>query len=377
MPPAWADPCNGHHVHEQVRGRCPIEIVAANRVVNGARRAATVGGVLPVALQDTISTSDMAFLNVVDHSVDIEFDFTGATVAQLFEAAKSGVVNPGDVMAELGGRIPTADAAVQSTLGHTISAIENLVKVGHIVKNSATISGNMLRLWACTTKKMKKLTGPIVVVEANTLTLTDDTDMTQHKSRLSVDRLTSEPLFDAAVYQWALIAHSVGLLPMEISAHFIFEVAFLIRIKHGESFWTAQEYFIACLDLLDLKKVKVSAVPNFDRSVMLSDARRFGEQFAAKHGRPAPALGEPSSTEKKPWNGEYQPADKTSIQPCPYFNKGLQAHDSKHLTAAGKCVFRHVCSKWVTDKGPGGRCESADHSWAKCNNPNKSDTKQQ
>mgnify|MGYP001446078534 CR=1 FL=1 len=89
MPPAWADPCNGHFTHDLARGKCPIEIAAANRVVNGGRRTATLGGILPNSLQDAVTTNDLAYLNTVDHTVDVGFDFGNATIQGLFDAAKS------------------------------------------------------------------------------------------------------------------------------------------------------------------------------------------------------------------------------------------------------------------------------------------------
>lgn len=369
MPPAWVDPCNGHFTHELVRGKCPLEIVAANRVANGGRRSASVGGVLPTNLRDSVSLADLAYLNVVDHSVDTGFDLVAATIQEVFDAAKSGVVAAGDAMAELGGRIPGADAATQSTLGHIISALENLVKVGHIIKNPSQVCGNLLRLWSCTTKKMKRLSGPIVVVEGNSLTL-DGHDGDPDKGRtakFSVDRMSTEHLFDACIYQWSLLAHTLGIMAFEVSSSFVFDSVHMLRVRHGETFWTAQEYFIACLDLLDQKKVKADKVPNHDRSVMLADARRFGEMFCSKATGAGPSE---SPGESKKWNGEFQPSDRTKVAPCPYFNNGKE-HDPKHLTSTGKCVFRHVCNHWVSDKGTSGRCEASDHSWPKCNNPHK------
>ena len=225
---------------------------------------------------------------------------------------------------------------------------------------------------------MKKMTGPIFVVEVNSIAFVDGDTKTESKTKLSVDRLTSEPLFDAAVYQWSLFAHTLGMMTFEISAHFVFEVAHAIRIKHGEDFWTAQEYFIACLDLLDKKLVKASGIPNHDRSVMLSDARRYGEMIAAKFSGSNKDIDSsgPSSSGVKTFNGEFQDPTNTKIQPCPYFNSG-KPHDPKHLTASGKCVFRHVCNHWVTGKGPGGRCESPSHSYKSCNHPNATTTKPQ
>ena len=376
MPPAaaWTDPCNGHFTHDQARGKCPIEIAAANRVVSGGRRTAALGGILPNSLQDAVSSTDLAYLNTVDHTTDVGFDFEKATIQELFDAAKSGVVNAGDAMAALGGRIPSAQAADQTTIGFTISALENLVKVGHIVKNPSSITGNYLRVWSITTKKMKRLSGPILVVEGNSFAFEGaDADSDKKSAKFSVDRMSTEPLFDACIYQWTLLVHTLGIMPLEISASFVFETVHLLRVRHGEDFWTAQEYFIACLDLLDRNKVKADKVPNHDRGVMLSDARRFGEQFngmAAKASKPRS-----EATETKEWNGESQPPTNSKVQPCPYFNHIGKKHDSKHLTSSGKCIFRHVCNHWVSDKGPGGRCESSDHNWAKCDHPSKCDKK--
>ena len=370
MPPAWTDPCNGHFTHEQVRGKCPIEIASANRVVNGGRRTATLGGVLPSSLQDAVSTADLAYLNTVDHTTDVGFDFEGATVQELLDGAKAGIINAGDAMAELAGRIPSAAATDQATIGHTISALENLVKVGRIVKNPSQISGNHLRVWAITTKKMKRLSGPILVVEGNSFSFEgDDSDGDRKSAKFSVDRMSSESLFDACIYQWSLLAHTLGIMPFEISAAFVFDTVHLLRVRHGEDFWTAQEYFIACLDLLDRQKVKADKIPSYDRGVMLSDARRFGEQFSSLASKTKSNTGNPGVKE---WNGEFQPSGNTKVQPCPYFNSGKR-HEARHLTSAGKCIFRHVCNHWVTDKGPGGRCESADHNWPKCDHPNKCD----
>ena len=371
MPPAWVDPCNGHFTHELTRGKCPLEIVSSNRLVNAGRRSANVRGVLPTNLRDTVSATDLAYLNIVDHNTDVAFDFENASVQELFNAAKSGIVNAGDAMAELGGRIPAAAADVQSTIGHTISALENLVKVGQIVKNPNQVSGNFLRLWACVTKKMKRLSGPVVVVEGTTLTLEagETEGEKQRPAKFTVDRMLSERLFDACVYQWSLLTHTLGIMAFEVSASFVFDTCYTLRVRHSESFWTAQEYFIACLDLLDQGKVKADKVIEFDRSVMLADARRFGEMFEAKATRSGPSDKGGSS---KRWNGECQPCDSTKVAPCPYFNAGKE-HDPKHLGSSGKCVFRHVCNHWVSNKGPGGRCESPDHPRTKCDNPNKCD----
>ena len=49
-------------------------------------------------------------------------------------------------------------------------------------------------------------------------------------------------------------------------------------------------------------------------------------------------------------------------------------HPKQHLHKDGTCKFPHVCSKWVTGKGPGGMC-GENHPMYSCTNPNKTNTK--
>ena len=379
MPPAYVDPCNGHFPHRQAAGCCPIEKVRANRTITGSVRTATVGDVLPETLQGTITSTDMAFLNIVDHSADQAFDLQNASTENLMEAVKGGVISAGDAMSTMAIRIPTASAADQSTLKNCVSVIKDLVSIGHVAKANAGTQGNYLRLWAIAVKKTKALGQPIVVLDG--AALGEDFFKDAHKNKATVERLTTEQYFDAALYQFGLFSHVTGVMPTEILSVFIHEVGYLTRIKHGKSFWVAQEYLIACLDLLDRKVCKASAIPNHDRAIMMDNAERlalkFIEAYSEKSGGVGvPLVDESNKSGKSPFNGQCQPAT-SNANCCPYFNRN-KAHDNpKHLDSRGKCIFRHVCNHWVDNKGPSGRClgtaGSAGHGWWNCDNPNKCD----
>ena len=382
MPPAappYVDPCNGHFSHRQAVLCCPIERVRANRTAANGTRTATVGDVLPDSLQGTITSTDMAFLNIVDHSADQAFDFQNATVAGLMEAVKGGVISAGDAMYTMALRIPTANAADQSTLQSCVSAIKDLVAVGHVARGSAGTVGNFLRLWAISVKKTKALGQPIVVLDGSTFG--EEFFKDGQRNKATVERLTTEQYFDAALYQFNLFCHVTGVMAMEISSVFLHEVAYLTRVKHGKSFWVAQEYLIACLDLLDRKACKAQSIPNHDRGVMLGNAERLAQRFIEAYtekagGHSVPLVDEGSSSGKPPFNGQCQPAS-SKANCCPYFNRN-KAHDNpKHLDSKGKCIFRHLCNHWVDNKGPSGRClnstGSDGHGWHNCDNPNKCD----
>jgi hypothetical protein len=375
MPPAYIDPCNGHFPHKLAAGCCPIERVRTNRVVTGHARSAIIADVLPDTLQGTITSTDMAFLNVTDHTPDASFDFEAASVEALMEAVKGGVISAGDAMSTMAIKIPTATPAEQDTLKNCISAIKDMVSIGHVAKGPGETNGNFLRIWAISVNKAKAVGQPIVVIDGSTFGEEFLKDGHKYKSR--VERLTSEQYFDAALYQFVLFVHVTGVMAVEISSVFVHEVAYLTRIKHGKSFWVAQEYFIACLDLLDNKTCKASEIKNHDRNVMLANAERFAQKFIEAYsektgGVAVPLVDESGSAGKPPFNGQCQPAT-SKANCCPYFNRN-KAHDNpKHLDSRGKCIFRHVCNHWVDNKGPSGRCLSEGHGWHDCTNPNKCD----
>ena len=70
------------------------------------------------------------------------------------------------------------------------------------------------------------------------------------------------------------------------------------------------------------------------------------------------------------WNGK-STASATST--CDAYNLGHD-HQARHLLPDGTCKFAHRCDKWVSDKGPAGRCLGT-HPRTKCTNPNRCDAK--
>ena len=375
MPPApvYRDPCNGQFPHPQRVGCCPIEIASANRVPAAGIRPATVATPVPVGMTGAVTTQELAYLNTVDHTPDNAFDLAGSDVEALMIAAQSGVVDAGTILGELAMRIPgAADADARGALVSSVTALKALIDTGVIQKSRAESNGNFLRLWGLSVKKVKQIDGPLTVLEPSgddsSLMSVGETSTTTNKSKILLPRLGSEMLFIMAVYQWTVLAHLYGVMPTEISSHFVFEVVFLLLVKHKYSFWTAQEYLIEVLDLLDKKVCTVANVFTHDRGVMLTNAERLGEAFAdhfAKKNRHAPPLHGTTI-----WNGKCQPCD-SKANLCQAYNRN-KAHDRpEHLTKDGTCKFRHLCNRWVTDQGSSGKCMSADHGWYNCSNQNK------
>ena len=385
MPPAsvYSDPCHGHFVHDQKKGSCPIEITSANRVVSAGVRPATTGTYIPGDIGQAVGNRDLRFLNLVDHTNDGAFDLAGADPGELMDAAQGGIIDGANAVAEFGRRIPktAGDADLRGILVSSITAVKAMMDAGVVIRAGEDTNGNLLRLWALSCKRTLVLGGPLMSVN-DTTTLNIDfsgSDVSSNsRAKLEIRRATTESVFDSAVYIWTALAHTLGIMPLEISVHFVFEAVHSLRLKHKESFWTAQEYFIECLDLIDRGICKVSEVANHDRNLILDKARRLGGTFGEAAMKASDPLSAPMDGGRKAWNQKCQPAT-SKANFCQNYNRNKAHDDSKYLMADGTCKFRHLCNRWVTDKGPSGRCESehkADCAWWKCSNPNKTPNNQ-
>ena len=375
MPPAYVDPCRGHFVHALRAGECPITIAAANRVAANGVRPATTGAYIPADLCQAVDGRDLRYLNQQDHQNDVGFDIGGATVQDLMDATLSGIVDGGTAMAEMVKRTPrAADADARSNLTASITGLKAMMDAGLVFKNSQAASGNLLKLYGLAVKRASAIGGPISkALEADSSDLESiSSDMSSTtKALLQIRRAQDEQLFDSAIYIWTTLAHSLGIMPLEISSHFIFEVVYATRLKYKESFWTTQEYLIDCLDLVDREVCKAGTVANHDRNLVLDKARRLGASFAAMAQKKGGPSGDaPVEGGGVAWNEKFQPAtSKANL--CQAWNRNKAHDDPKHLTSNGTCRFRHLCNRWVTDNGPSGRCLSPEHGWYNCGNPNK------
>ena len=374
--PAYRDPCNGHFMHRQATGCCPLEISAANRVVTNGVRPATAQTPLPNDFRDAISTTECVYINRVDHTNDQTFDIGNATPVALMDAVQSGIVDGASVLSELSLRIPRAngDEDMQRTLSSSITAVRALLDVGVVSKNRTEANGNLLRVWAISSNKLIGMDGPLLSVDAHngiseTVVVPGGSSSAHGRSKLSIRRLKSESEFDVCLFMWSTIAHMMGVMPFDISCHLVFPVAYTTRVKHKENFWTAQEYFIECLDLVDRGICKADSVANHDRNILLADARRLGELFSVAGGKKPGKTNNDSDL----WNGECQPITSRAGC-CPAFNRN-ETHGANLLKPDGTCKFRHLCHHWVDNKGPKGRClntaGSPGHGHYNCDNPNK------
>jgi hypothetical protein len=375
MPPviAYADPCNGQFSHTQAKGCCPIEVSLNNSKVTKGLRSSTDLGVLPLDFVDILTSVDTAYLRQDDHTTDPSFDMGSALHKDLMMAVTDGRVSCEAAVAEFVNRLPSAaDAAERAEIRDYMGGLKDFRAIkGPSKSRENDVKGNMLYLWAAVTKRVHIVGGSVATVGGDTIIaeieklMAAESDAVRRVApRLSIVRLDTEAKFDAALMQWSLMVHLVGVMNSTIQARFLWSVAYLTRHHADLDFWAAQEYFIACLDLLDRKICTVENVADRDRNVMISNAQRLGSLQATAVSGGSKAVVNTQTGVKKVWNGQFKPNTPANakVKPCVVFNgKAGGVHNPGILDKNGSCVFRHVCNAWVDDKGSGGLCESDAH----------------
>ena len=367
--PAYMDACNGQFNHAQTKGCCPIEITLNNAKITKGVRATTDLGVLPPDFIDVLSPGDAAYLRQHDHTADLSFDIVKATHKELMEAVTDGRVTVDTAVGAFIIRLTdAADANERSEIRDYMGGLKEYRAIKGVSKaRENDVKGNLLYLWAAVTKYVQNLgggvaatDGPSLIADIEKLLAAEAESVQRAAPRLSIVRLNAESKFDAALMQWSLMTHLVGVMNTAIQAKFLWSVAYVTRHHSDMDFWATQEYFIACLDLIDRKICTVENVADKDRNVMISTATRLGciQSGAVSAGNKSTS--DVSNVAKKVWNGSSKPntAANAKIKPCPVFNgRAGGTHNAGILDRNGACVFRHVCNGWVDDKGSGGMCE--------------------
>ena len=207
--------------------------------------------------------------------------------------------------------------------------------------------------------------------------------------RAKVPRPTTFAEFGQAMnlYVMYFVALGIGNV-MAITQFFQFVVYDTINIRY-EDWRTAYELMVLAFrkieDCSDGAWNLVTVTGEIVMAGMMAEARMAAKYFhpvffRTRGGAPQPSGGT-SDDDSKPdtvtWNGKWSTGNKCKY--CPAFNyehatkKGESSdHTKKHLKECGTCKGKHLCSKWVDDKGAWGRCEG-DHPLFKCDNPRKCD----
>ena len=192
---------------------------------------------------------------------------------------------------------------------------------------------------------------------------------------LSIRAPTSGSQFAELLMVWQTLTHAVG------AANFLATVPFLQQVVWdgistlGLLWEQAYCLFIIYLEAIEdsrgvLNLANVFAAGAQDTRIRAANQRHL-DMFSCQPCDDQDDKGKDRDKGSKKWNGKDSP---NASGVCKTYNFKDAEHPKQHLHKDGTCKFPHVCSKWVTGKGPGGMCEGS-HPMYSCTNPNKTNTK--
>lgn len=191
-----------------------------------------------------------------------------------------------------------------------------------------------------------------------------------------------------------MFAVSLGLCTAHILSDFLHHVVFDTIGMRRRSWQYASELLLVMLKHLDRSARKLTLSNIYDESHLnsrMEEADRGMEKrypkaafFRIHGGNPSRDVdkNDKPKTDPNVKNVKWNKNDTKTGRPCLCFNANPpRIHFSRELFDDGTCKGAHVCDKWVSNKGPNGRClgteGTAGHNRSACDNPNKCDERVQ
>ena len=182
----------------------------------------------------------------------------------------------------------------------------------------------------------------------------------------------SEADFMCILNLFTLVGHATGIFNTLAFTPFLHEFILRSMSRHNMTWMMGYELLMVAFQHIEESTTGKSFADIMEGSqdTLTRTAERQGTLdfpgiFRTHGGIP----GKPhAGGENVNWNGKFK---KDASRACRAFNEGSK-HTKDCLLADGTCKFAHVCNKWVSDKGPWGRC-GGDHKASQCDHPHKCD----
>lgn len=303
-------------------------------------------------------------------------DLSGRSLAQLVHDFKTRAAPRNDILSEITSLIPGSDRSEKEDIRLTLDSLRLFEKFDESTLSSSrgSTTGPCLALWS--------LAGRISQRTLSTVTLRADGEAgsSSDGSATNVQSLTEKVTRAASLEEcseritiFIALVHALGYCNVLVATNFFRETFYDPMLKDRVVWQVAHELVLIYLEDIDNSPVKNLATifESGSCDTRLSRAKANAmEHYKISHcfrSRVGEARGEddPNKSQKVVHNGKFT----SSAPPCQNWNRGQPC---TQLHANGTCKFNHVCNKWVTGKGPGGRCEG-NHKWGQCDNPNKTD----
>ena len=219
------------------------------------------------------------------------------------------------------------------------------------------------------------------ISERNTVAVAFETDDTADSSSAKQSRATAKITRPKTQFQFLEIvsifqttAHALGVANILQSSNFFRQVVFDSIARDAMPWQQAHELVLVYFhDVDNSEQLNMGNIYTYDGA---QDTRRMRALVSAKQHYGANFSGTSRTTPRDTPDGKaggpnIQGSSDSSAKICFSFNQQTD-HIARHVKG-GRCIFRHVCDHWVSNKGPKGRCEG-NHSRKECDNPAKCDT---
>ena len=300
------------------------------------------------------------------------------TVAEAMQAIRNGQITASDVIVGFGGFIDeAADEAVERKLAAKAKTIAEARDAGLLAVGLSTDAdqcGPWLFLWAKVTNYVMTRTTALSSVMVAT---GDGKPPSTVMVKAAV--FDSEHEFFEALNLFVMWTTALGLGSALCVTSFMQDFVFdTIRVR-GYTWHFAAVLFAVVLQHLEDSEGRLTfmnAAHQVHLTTLLSEAEACCATLYPKVGTffrsPPVAAGRGGGGEHTAvkWNGK---STASSTSTCDAYNNGRD-HQARHLLPDGTCKFSHKCDKWVSDKGPAGKCLEA-HPRTKCTNPKRCNAK--
>ena len=360
----------------------------AGTVVAGAATVITMGSggkyILPLSWLQFLKPSVLqTLLNLQNRApVGTPVEIEKLTVADLVRKMREGTVSDGDARMDLMRRLTETNLSTDERdmikmVCEIMPRRDSSGTVSQSPMARAGVSGALQFVFAISMQIVRRLTDPSKL----TVVLNEGASSASAATvSVELKRPKSNDEFQYGLTVWQAILTATGLANAVTTGMFLAEIVHDVIISTSN--WkVALEHFLLYVQKIDSgcgwELANASAKGSHDsfmnkalKAAGVVSPLRPPPQSNPKNksqGNPPSDPDPPNSVPKK-WNGEFN--KDPGARPCAAFNSG-QEHRPQNLTAAGACKFCHKCDQWVSNKGPGGRCESTSHSRSACNNSHK------
>ena len=301
-------------------------------------------------------------------------DCTTLSTAELMKAHKEQAAPRADILSRLMELISaTTDAGEQQQLQNLITVLKmESVTLGAAANTRVGESAGMLQLlWAYCGRISERNTATVALETEDTA---DSSSSKQSRASAKIMRPKTQFQFLEIVSIFQTTAHALGVANILQSSNFFRQVVFDSISRDAMPWQQAHELVLVYFhDVDNSEQLNMGNIYTYDGA---QDTRRMRALVSAKQHYGANFLGNSRPTPRDTPDGKaggpnIQGASDASAKICFSFNQQTD-HVARHVKG-GRCIFRHVCDHWVSNKGPKGRCEG-NHSRKDCTNPDKSDT---